>query len=107
MDRIWQWAWARHGTRYGWVLFAVGFPVSLPVYLLLSLPIVAFEKSGHYVESAAVTFVAVLALVCVIALPGRRWMRLVEQWAAGHEVDRATALENTYTYARKTSFRAV
>ena len=71
--------------------------MALPIYLLaLSLPIVAFEKSGHYVEAAAVTVVAVLVLDCVMFLPGRRWMRLAEQWAAGHEVDRATALKGTY-----------
>jgi adenylate cyclase len=30
-------------------------------------------------------------------------MRLVEQWAAGREVDRATALEGTYSFARRSS----
>ena len=55
MDRIWQWAWDRYSARYSWVLWVIGFVVSLPVYLLLTLPIVAFEKSGRYVEVAAVT----------------------------------------------------
>lgn len=87
---------------------AVGFSVSLPVYLLLSLPIVAFEGSGHYVEAAAVTVVAVLVLsFMLVANPGRRWMRLAEHWAAGDEVDRVTALKDTYYYARRASSRGV
>jgi adenylate cyclase len=80
----------------------IAFLVSLWVYLfLLSFPIVAFEKSDHYVEAAAVTVVAVPVLVCIMVLPGRRFIRPVEKWAAGHEVDRATALKGTYSYARR------
>jgi hypothetical protein len=66
----------------------------------LSFGIVAFEGGGHYMEAAVVTVVAVLVLVYVLILPGLGGKRLVEQWAAGLEVDRATALEATYTYAR-------
>jgi adenylate cyclase len=107
MDRIWQWAWDRYGARYTWALYAIAFPVALPVYLLLTLPIVAFEKSGQYVEVAAITAGAVLVLDCMMVFPGRRWMRPVEQCAGGHEVDRAAALEGTYFYARRSSSRTV
>jgi adenylate cyclase len=107
MDRIWQWAWDRYGARYSWALFAMGFVVSTPVYLLMTFPIVAFENSSHYVEVAAVTVAAVLVLDCVMVIPGRRWVRLVEQWAAGHEVDRLTALEGAYFYVRRSSSRTV
>jgi hypothetical protein len=57
MDRIWQWAWDRYGTRYRLVLFAVNFPLSLTVYLPLTLSIVTFERSDHYLEAAIVTLV--------------------------------------------------
>jgi class 3 adenylate cyclase len=108
MDRIWQWAWDRYGARYSWALGVIGFLFTLWVYLpALSFPIVAFEKSGRYVEAAAVTVVAVLVMVCILLLPGRRWIRLVEQWAAGHEVDRAAALEGTYSYVRWATSKAV
>ena len=107
MDRIWQWAWDRYSARYTWVLWVIGFAVSLPVYLLLTLPIVAFEKSGRYVEVAAVTVGAVLVLDYMMVFPGRRAMRLVEQWAAGRDVDRATALEGTYVLARRSSSQMV
>jgi class 3 adenylate cyclase len=40
-------------------------------------------------------------------LPGLGRSRLVEQWAAGREVDRARALEATYTWARGQVARAV
>jgi class 3 adenylate cyclase len=101
MDRIWQWAWDRYGARYLWVCGVIGFLVACPIYgLLLSLPIVAFEKTGQYVEAGVVTVGAVLGLVCLLIVPGRRWARPAQQWAAGHDVDRAAALEGTYTLAR-------
>ena len=36
----------------------------------LVVSLVAFEKSGHYVEAAAVTVVAVLVLAYMLVLPG-------------------------------------
>jgi adenylate cyclase len=107
MDRIWQWAWDRYGARYTWAMCATAFAVVLPVFLFTSFVVVAFEKSGHYVGAAAVTVVAVLVMCYVFIPPGGRRFRLVEQWAAGHEVDRAKALEDTYTYARSAVARAV
>ena len=62
MDRIWQWAWDRYAPRYTWAVSALAFPVVLPIYLLVRLSIVAFEKSDRYVETAADHRVAVLVL---------------------------------------------
>jgi adenylate cyclase len=107
MDRIWQWAWDRYGARYSWALGAIWFPIPVSIYLIPSFGVVALEESGHYVEAAAVTVVAVLVCGYVLALPGRRLFRLVEQWAAGHEIDRASALEATYTWARGMVARVV
>jgi hypothetical protein len=53
-----------------WAVFTITFIVLLPVYLVVSLLVVAFEKSDRYVEAAAVTVVAVLVLIYVIVLPG-------------------------------------
>lgn len=107
MDRIWQWAWDRYGARYSWVMFGVAFSVMLPQYLLMAFVVVAFERSGHYVEAAVVTIAAVPALAYGMILPGRDGIRLAERWTAGHGVDRARALEATYTYSRATSVRGV
>jgi adenylate cyclase len=109
MDRIWQWAWDRYGARYSWATSAVAFIVSLPIYFVfLSLPIVAFEGSGRYVEAAVITVAAVLVLVWILVVPGLgMFFRPVEQWAAGHAVDRATALEATYSYVRRATTRAI
>ena len=66
MDRIWQWAWDRYGarwTRYRLALYAFCLPVTLSVYLLLTLSIATFEKSGRYLEAAGVTAGAALVLV--------------------------------------------
>ena len=107
MDRIWQWAWDRYGARYTWAICAVTFPVLLPIYLVASFVVVAFEESGQYVGAAAVTVVAVPVLGYVMVLPGLGRSRLVEQWAAGREVDRASALDATYAWARGAVARAV
>ena len=107
MDRIWQWAWDRYGPRYSWAIFAISYLAILPVWLGSALIVVAFEESDRYVEAAAVTVVAFLVTVYVSVLPRAGQSRLVEQWAAGHEVDRARALEASYTWARGAFVRTV
>lgn len=107
MDRIWQWVWDRHGARYSWACWVVTFPVALPIYLGWSLAIVSFEGSDHYVEATALTVVAVLPYLYVLILPGSSGVRLVERWAAGEDVDRASALQATYRYGRTVMARSV
>jgi adenylate cyclase len=107
MDRIWQWAWDRYGARYSWAAFAITVVVGLPVYLVWSFAVVAFQKSDCYVEAAAVTVAATLLMEYLVMLPGLGGIRLAEQWAAGQEVDPARALESTYTFARRAVARAV
>jgi adenylate cyclase len=107
MDRIWQWAWDRYGTRYSWAFWVVAFFVLLPHYLVLSFVVVAFEGSGGYVQAAGVTVVAMLVLAWVVILPGLGPLHLVEQWAADHDVDRARTLDATYAFARGVFVRAV
>jgi adenylate cyclase len=107
MDRFWQWAWDRYGARYSWVCFAFTFAALLPIYLLGSFVVVAYEKSDRYVEAAAFTVAAVLLLAYVIVLPGLGGLRTAQRWAAGQEVDRARALESTYAYGRGLVARTV
>ncbi|HTQ21400.1 adenylate/guanylate cyclase domain-containing protein [Mycobacterium sp.] len=107
MDRIWQWVWDRCGPRYSWAMCAVMVAELLPVYLVFSLMIVAFERSDRYVEAAAATAGAVLVMVYVSILPGLGPSRLVERWAAGDDVERTGALDATYTWARVAGARAV
>ena len=107
MDRIWQWAWDRHGAKYSWAAYVITFPAIFPVYLVPSLVVVATEESDLYVEAATVTVIAVLVMVYVMVLPGLGPSRLFEQWAAGQEVDRAKALDATYAFARGVVARAV
>jgi adenylate cyclase len=107
MEHIWQWAWDRFAARYSWAAFLVTFPVILMVYLLPSAVVVVAEKSDRYAESAAVTVIAVLVLVYVIILPGRGPGGVVDQWAAGREVDRKDALDATYAWGRGLFARAI
>jgi class 3 adenylate cyclase len=79
----------------------------MPVYLVLSFVVVAFESSGQYVETASVTVVAVLVLVYVMILPGLGESRLYERWAADHGGDRARALDATYAWTREAVARGV
>jgi hypothetical protein len=90
MDRIWQLAWDRYGTRYSWAVFAIGFLLVLPVYLLVSFLLVTLLVQAY-----------------VFLPPGGCGIRLAEQWAAGHEVDLAKALDATYAYARGAAVRSV
>jgi adenylate cyclase len=99
MDRIWQWAWDRYGSRYSWAIYAITSLAILPVWLLSAFLIVAFEESDRYAGAAAVTVPVVGVMAYVSILPGAR-NRLVEQWAAGREVDRARALKATYAWTR-------
>jgi adenylate cyclase len=107
MDRIWQWAWDRYGARYLWVIWVGVFASTLPPYLLWSFLVVVFEKSTHYVEAAVVTGAAVVVMSLVVVVPESRRFRLAQRWAAGDEVDREAALEDTYTWTRATGVRAL
>jgi class 3 adenylate cyclase len=91
---------------YWWALLIGAFTSTLPVFLLWSWIVVAFEKSSHYVEASV--FAAVVALVLNVGnlIPGIRRLRLAQQWAAGREVDRAKALEGTYAWVRNADIRA-
>jgi adenylate cyclase len=107
MDRILQWAWDRHGRRYSWALCAVVAIVGLPIYLVWSFLIVAVEQSSGFAAAGAVTVIAVPVLAYAAIRPGWGAGRLVEQWAAGHEVDRAMALNATYAWTRGLVVRGV
>jgi adenylate cyclase len=107
MDRIWQWAWDRYGAKYSWAVFAISSLAVLPVWLGSAFLVVALEGSDRYVDAAAVTGAAVLVLAYVSTLAGVGRSRVVEQWAAGREVDRAMALEATYAWAREAVARTV
>ncbi len=107
MVRLWQWVWNWYGPRYSWAVCAVCFLATVPTYLLASFLVVAFEKSGAYIEAAAVAAVAALVSCNVYVPSGHRRFRLVEQLATGIEVDRAKALEDTYIFARRATVRGV
>jgi len=107
MDRIWQWAWDRYGARYSWAIWAILTPVYLQIYLVLSFGVVAYEGSDHFVQAAVLTGVVVLAAVYVLVHPGLGWSRIVQQWAAGYEVDRGKALYATYSFTRRAGVRSV
>ncbi|BBZ37654.1 adenylate/guanylate cyclase domain-containing protein [Mycobacterium conspicuum] len=105
MDRIWQSAWERYGSKYSWAICAFVFASMLETFLLWSFLVVAYEKSSRFVAASAFTVVAVAVLAYVIVLPGSRPLRLTQRWAAGFEVDRARALADTYTWSRATALR--
>ncbi|QZH57910.1 adenylate/guanylate cyclase domain-containing protein [Mycolicibacterium farcinogenes] len=107
MDRIFQWAWGRYGPRYSWAIVAVGSAVAFPIYLMLSLVIVAVENSGRYVAATATAAVGTLVIMCGMALPGRGAWRLVERWAAGENVDAAATVSSTYAWSRAGHARAL
>ena len=76
----------------------LAIPVILPVYLFV-VSVVAFEKSGRYVETATITAaaIAVLKLIHDRSRPPIEVSSSDGQQAAA--VDRVAALEGTYSYA--------
>ncbi|OBF63356.1 cyclase [Mycobacterium sp. 852002-51971_SCH5477799-a] len=107
MDRIWQWAWDRHAGRYSWAIYTVTVATLLPIYLVLAMIVVAFERSNHYVAAALITVGLVLVMVYAMILPGLGRSRLIDQWAAGHEPDRVKVLNAAYSWTRAAAPRAV
>lgn len=107
MDRFWQWAWDRYGSRYVWVITLVAFVSGLPVFLLWSWIVLAAENSSRYGAALIVAVVVGLAMAFFTNLPGRQHFRGAKQWAAGIEVDRAKALEDTYAWSRANTVRAM
>jgi adenylate cyclase len=101
MERVWQWLWDRYGTRYSWAVFGASLAIVLPIVLLCSGLIVAFEDSDRWLLALAVTALTPLPALIPPALPGAALWRPIERWAAGDPVDRIEALEATYVIARR------
>jgi adenylate cyclase len=107
MDRIWQWAWDRYGPRYSWTIWMVACVTVLPTFLIWSFLVVAFERSSHYIEAAAVTGVAVVVFATVVVPPGSRLFRFAQHGAVGDDVDRARAMKDTYSWGRAAGVRGL
>ena len=88
-------------------MFVIGFPLLLLIFGFTSYVVVTIEDSDQYVNAAAVTVVAVFAMLYVQIRPGIGRLRMAEQWAAGVDVDRTTALAATYGWARQAGVRIV
>lgn len=107
IDRVWQWAWDRHGPRYSWAVVAVSFAVILPMWQILAFAIVQFEGSDRFLLAATAAAAIELATLYTLVQPGSRQWRPIERWAAGDPIDQHEALEATYTFARDTVLRSV
>src|SRR6478752_1133209 len=102
MDRFWQWAWDRYGPRYLWAMWLTASAAALPVFLVWAWIVLALENSSRYAGAAIVTVAVVLIMIAGNVFPYGRRFRGAEQWAAGDQVDRAKALEDTYVWTRQT-----
>jgi class 3 adenylate cyclase len=85
------------------VIRAALIGAALPVYLVVSLVVVAFEGADHFVEAAVVTVVAVPVAAYVLGLSAASQIRLVDRWVSRRDVGRAQALDATYAWARTTA----
>ncbi len=106
MDRIWQWAWDRHGPRYGWAVTVISYFAVLPVWLFSAFSVALLRVRPLRRGGRRHVGRRVGAAVCVF-LPGAGPSRVVERWAAGREVDPAEGLEATYARTRGMIVRIV
>lgn len=83
------------------------YPPGFFVFVCYSLIVVAFERSDCFIDAAIVTAVAMLVRVVVLVLPGSKDLRLLQNWAAGHEADPMAVLRATFAYTRRVSVRLV
>jgi adenylate cyclase len=107
IDRLWQWAWDHHATRFGWAVFVLSYAISLPIWVTAALIMVALEGSSEFLAAGAVAAAIAAAFVFLFAIPGSRRWRVIQQWAAGEAVDPREALQSTYTFGRHTLVRGV
>lgn len=107
IDRLWQWAWDRHATRFGWAVFVLSYAISLSVWVTAALIMVALEGSTRFLASAVAAAAIAAVFVFMFAMPESRDWRIVQRWAAGGEIDPRDALESTYTFGRHTLVRGV
>jgi adenylate cyclase len=77
------------------------------VHLVWSFSVVGFEKSSHYVEAAVASGVAMAVFASVAISPGVGSSRVVDRWAAGHQIDRAQAMKATYRWSRGAGVRGL
>jgi hypothetical protein len=77
------------------------------MYLVWSFLIVAIEGSSRYAAATVIIVIGVLLMTYATVLPGVGSKRLVELWAAGHEVDRAKVLDAMYAWTRQAVVRTV
>ena len=106
MDRVWQWAWDRHGPRYSWAILALSFVIIVPNWEITALLIVGFEESNRFLLATVVVAATTLVGAYLVVWPASKEWRLMERWAAGDSIDRREALEATYTYARASVVRS-
>ena len=105
MNRVWQWAWDRHGPRYSWVVLAGSSVVTVPIWITSAAFVVAYEESDDYLVGTTVSVVIAFVTVWILVRPGGKVWRPVERWAAGSRDDPLETLESTYTFARSTVAR--
>ena len=100
IDRLWQWTWDRHGSRYSWAVFLMTYGITVPIWVAMAWALVKFEESDRFLESAGVAAAATLALVYFLVRPGWRVWRPIERWAVSDASDRPRTLESTYVLGR-------
>ena len=100
MERVWQWAWDRHGPRYSWAVLAISYVLTVPMWIFSAIVIAKFEQSDRLVETATVSAVITLVLAVILVRPGLAVWRPMERWAEGERGDSHQVLESTYLLAR-------
>ena len=106
MNRVWQWAWDRYGSRYSWAVLVLSYLLTVPMWVFTAIVIVMYEESDQFVGPPRWP-------------PRSRWLLVIPRSArfrclaphramgGGRPDDRQQTLESTYAFARSFLVRGI
>ena len=70
IDRVWQWAWDRHGPRYSWAVLWITYVLTVPIWVFSAIIMVELVESDRIIEGAVASAAITLVLACILVRPG-------------------------------------
>ena len=101
MERLWQWAWDRHGPRFSWAAFIITALLFAFIYGFAASLFVGYERSSAYPVGISIGIVGGILVGFAHIRPGSANWLAIERFAAGGSTDAMAALTSTYALTRE------